>query len=121
MWAGRDIRDEKNQCAEYGVYDHIYGRYENDDEKIILYKRHRLTPQIDSPFRNIDRIKVRWLVGWRVWRSLACSPPPHHHRTPLGPLSFSPFRHHHHHSSSAKSSKPRPMEIALGAASSWRS
>ena len=40
------------------MYDHIYGRFEADDEKLVLYKRHKLTAQIDSPFRNVDRIKL---------------------------------------------------------------
>lgn len=56
-WEGRVIRDELNLC-EYSPFEYIYGRFEADDEKIILYKRYKLTAQIDSPFRNIDRVKL---------------------------------------------------------------
>ena len=57
-WYGRDIVDEKNLCA-YGPYEFLYGKYNmGDDEKVVLYKRHALPRNLDSPFRNIDRIKL---------------------------------------------------------------
>jgi len=56
-WSGRSIKDELGQC-DYGPFEYLYGRFDTDDEKIILYKRNKLTSQIDSPFRNIDRIKL---------------------------------------------------------------
>ena len=58
MWFGREIMDEKNLCT-YGPYEFLYGKYcSNDDEKVVLYKRHQLPCNLDSPFRNIDRIKL---------------------------------------------------------------
>ena len=49
MWFGREIMDEKNLCT-YGPYEFLYGKYcSNDDEKVVLYKRHqRRKPQQQS-------------------------------------------------------------------------
>jgi hypothetical protein len=57
LWEGREIRDVKNQ-ATYGVFEHIYGRFQCEDEKLILYKQNRLANSIESPFRCVDRIKL---------------------------------------------------------------
>jgi hypothetical protein len=56
-WGPRDIRDMKNQST-YGVFEHIYGKFETEDEKLILYKQHRLPNNMESPFRSVDRIKL---------------------------------------------------------------